>query len=85
MEGQKLEEKEISHFMLSSQIHSLLGSWDSAWSWHEAKDLKRLNIPANVAEKALDEMYGAIKDIEALVKGYSHFFLEDPLCYDHAQ
>ena len=43
--------------------------------------MKRLHIPANVAEKALDEMYGAIKDIEALVKGYSHFFLEDPLAF----
>ena len=29
-EGQKVEEKEISHFMPSSQNHSLPGSWDSA-------------------------------------------------------
>lgn len=43
--------------------------------------MEGLDILANIAEKVLDEMYQVIEDIQALVEGYLHFFLEDPLTF----
>ena len=80
-EGQRRAESEIRAFMPHSQISSLPFTREHVRAQSDSRGGSLPDIPPSVAEKAYDEMLGAVDDIKSLVQGYSYYFLEGDLAF----
>ena len=78
-EGLKRAESEIRTFMPTSRFPPSPFTREHLRAQSDLQRDSIPDVPQTVADRAYDEMLGAVDDIESLIQGYSYYFLEGEL------
>ena len=78
-EGFKRAESEIRAFMPTSRFPPSPFTREHIRAQSDSQRDSIPDVPQAVADRAYDEMLGAVDDIESLIQGYSYYFLEGEL------
>ena len=78
-EGLKRAESEIRAFMPTSWFPPSPFTREHLRAQSDSQRDSIPDVPQTVADRAYDEMLGAVDDIESLIQGYSYYFLEGEL------